>query len=285
MPSAKYKRLLEVLREYRSGPTPAAVGNDGLMDAGILAAIITLHESPSSIAAARVCIDSIRNTKSKIHPWIYPAVTPKTLPWALESFGLNYEHWVWPTKPGGIKNDFKSGLEMHAYGAKDQYKVIACMLSHMMMWRYCVMFNQPAIMLEHDAIFTRQFNIRHLYEKPINLDGKIIALNNPIGATRKSQLYYDKIVNSVSPRIAENNRLQIVQVPEIDKISIPQGLPGNSAYIITPNAAMKLLELIGEYGMMPNDALMCRQLMGQDALRITYPFFTELQGVRSTTQG
>ena len=70
-------------------------------------------------------------------------------------------------------------------------------------------------------------------------------------------------------------------VPRIDEFNIPQGLAGNSAYVIKPAGAKLMLELSQEYGMWPNDALMCYQLVPK--LGVTRNFYTRIQGLRSTT--
>ena len=91
-------------------------------------------------------------------------------------------------------------------------------------------------------------------------------------ATRKSKLYHDKILEGT----------QFFQpVPNIDAFNVPQGLAGNSAYVMKPEGAKKMLELADEHGMLPNDALMCKQLI--PTLGVTRNFYTRVQGLRSTT--
>ena len=65
---------------------------------------------------------------------------------------------------------------------------------------------------------------------------------------------------------------------------IPQGIAGNSAYVISPNMAIRLLKKVDEVGLWPNDALMCKQFF-PNQLKQIYPFVTELQGIQSTTTG
>ena len=69
--------------------------------------------------------------------------------------------------------------------------------------------------------------------------------------------------------------------PWIDSQSVPQGLAGNSAYIIKPEGAKQMLELVDRYGLWPNDAIMCRQLF--PLLGVTKTHYTWIQGLRSTT--
>ena len=73
----------------------------------------------------------------------------------------------------------------------------------------------------------------------------------------------------------------IVKAPRIDEIYVPQGLAGNSAYFMKPSGAKKMIDLTAEYGMWPNDALMCRQLV--PTLGQTKTYYTYVQGTESTT--
>ena len=91
-------------------------------------------------------------------------------------------------------------------------------------------------------------------------------------ATRKSKLYHDKILESPS---------FFQPVPTIDEFNVPQGLAGNSAYVMKPRGAQKMLDLAKEHGMWPNDALMCKQLIPE--IGVTRNFYTRIQGLRSTT--
>ena len=100
----------------------------------------------------------------------------------------------------------------------------------------------------------------------------IYGINNPIGATRKAREFKELV--------SKSNK-EVTYVPWIDDMSVPQGLAGNSAYIITPEGAKKMLQLVDEFGLWPNDAIMCRQLVPQ--LGVTTKFYTTVQGTPSTT--
>ena len=63
---------------------------------------------------------------------------------------------------------------------------------------------------------------------------------------------------------------------------MPQGLAGNSAYIIKPYFAEKLLNKLEQKGGWPNDAIMCKQFF-KGELKVVYPYYTTIQGVQSTT--
>ena len=99
-----------------------------------------------------------------------------------------------------------------------------------------------------------------------------MGINNPLGATRKARDYYNTIVND--PKWLQ-------PVPSIDSHDVPQGLAGNSAYILKPIGAQKMLDIVKQYGLWPNDAIMCKQLLPR--LGVTKKFYTTIQGLQSTT--
>ena len=61
----------------------------------------------------------------------------------------------------------------------------------------------------------------------------------------------------------------------------PDGLAGNSAYVIHPEAAYEMMSLFRVYGVWPNDATMCIQLYPE--LYELYPFVTRVESKQSTT--
>lgn len=61
----------------------------------------------------------------------------------------------------------------------------------------------------------------------------------------------------------------------------PDGLAGNSAYLLQPTAAVDLIQKVDEVGAWPNDALMCRQFFPW--LEERYPFITKVSTNQSTT--
>ena len=79
----------------------------------------------------------------------------------------------------------------------------------------------------------------------------------------------------------QSDMREIQPVPRIDKKEIAQGLAGNSAYIITPKAAGKVIQDVDTYGAWPNDAILCYQI--NPYLRVTKTYYTAVQGLRSTT--
>ena len=178
--------------------------------------------------------------------------------------GLN---WNYPWE--GKVSDLKSGLIKSAYTTADPRKRISCFVSHWYLWQKCVKLDEMILILEHDSRFIKKLPADSTFARA---DFDIIGINDPSMATRKSKLYHDMILE----------RVDFFQpVPRIDEFNIPQGFAGNSAYVIKPAGAKLMLELSQEYGMWPNDALMCYQLVPK--LGVTRNFYTRIQGLRSTT--
>ena len=192
----------------------------------------------------------------------FEAITPPYVEQTIKSHSLRWNYpWV------GQEIDIATGLTKSAYQTKDPKARIACSLSHYLLWRTCVHLNEPVLVLEHDAVFTKAIDFD---VNDGNMD--IVGINNPLGATRKSREFFNAI---------EENPKWIQPAPSIDAHNIPQGLAGNSAYILKPTGAKKMLDLVKAYGLWPNDALMCRQLIPR--LGVTKKFYTRIQNLQSTT--
>lgn len=227
--------------------------------------IIVLAESGTSIEAAQRCRLS---TNMELIPW--DATTANNAEYDLKKAGLE---WTYPWQ--GVTNDLRSGLQLSAYETANPRARIGCFMSHYGLWNHCVSINEPIMILEHDAIFVQALDdksIRQILESSYG----IIGINDPRGATRKSGDYHNLVQDYNTDEL-------VVPVPKIDAINIPQGLAGNSAYIIKPNAAKKLIDLSQVLGAWPNDALMCYQNFTGRVLGQTKKYFTQVQGIRSTT--
>lgn len=174
--------------------------------------------------------------------------------------------WNYPDK--GSVLDPWSELRKTAYGGKDPLRRVACSLSHFLLWEKCVESNEPILVLEHDAIFVRKPDIDSLVESQYG----VIGINSPTNATFSANRF-DEMV--------QQGKENIQPVPMIASKEVPQGLAGNSAYIIKPFAAKHLIELCYKYGLWPNDAIMCQQLC--EFLGVTKTYYTRVQGLRSTT--
>ena len=239
--------------------------------------IADLNDHVSTVACRNV-LQSIKVTKSKLIPVVLQATTPETLDEDLKAFGLTKNDWTYPKRAHEKKIDIKTGLHVTGYAAQDLDKVISCTVSHMRAWYYSIMANAPICVFEHDAYLTRKLDYHPNFKKI-----GIVGLNDPRGATRKSGVYFDKVIHSPF-REEGGGGLTYTPVPWVDDSQDqPQGLAGNSAYIISPQAAKKFLDKINDIGLWPNDALMCKQFFPY--MKQAYPFYTKLQGVQSTTQG
>jgi len=223
------------------------------------------------IDAAYRCIDSIENTGSTIDPEIFEATTPESMASDIGILSSYNTRWNWPESHFEDGLDMKTGLYKFQYAAQNQEKVKACSISHARLWKKCVDMDEPIVILESDALFTRKFDYADVQDK---LWGAL-GLNDPRGATRKSMIFYKACIANESPGV--------YNVPKVDEQQVPQGLAGNSAYIIRPSAAKDLLNGLNEYGLWPNDAYMCKQLWPW--LKVTQPFYTKVQGLPSSTKG
>lgn len=268
----------------------------------IKAFIITMLNDNTSVVATRHLLNSIQTTDSRVQPFIIPATVPSTIHHDIDqNFNEKYTtklrnlngdlRWNWPIDGSQDGMDFSTGLYKKAYAAADWKKVAACTISHMRLWQHCVDINEPILILEHDAIFINQFRYKYIAlcgvqrrGQWLSIDreavsgewtGGICGINSPIGATRKARTFDSK---------AHLNPAGLQTVPYVDDkddLPLPSGLAGNSAYIIKPWAAQKLLDKVAEVGLWPNDALMCRQFFPW--IQIYTPYFTRVQQTMSTT--
>lgn len=193
----------------------------------------------------------------------FDAVTPETVDVLIKDLGIE---WTWPHS--GSEKDQKTGITKMGYGGRDPKRRRACGMSHYMLWKKSAEENEPLLVFEHDAIFNTKLNCQHL----IDSSYEIIGLNDPHGATRLPHKYHE---------IVQKSAEEILPAPKIDKDHIAQGIAGNSAYMIKPAAAQKLLDLVREHGMWNNDAIMCQQLM-PGMLGQTKTYYTKVQGLPST---
>ena len=194
----------------------------------------------------------------------FEAIVPDQVDDMMEQYGLRWNYpWV------GRQVDFASGLTKQAYKTRNPKSRIACALSHYLLWRLASKEKSPTLILEHDAKFIMKMDF-----DPSSSNMFIVGLNNPLGATRKSRDFYNAIVQN-------EDRVQPCPWVESNRQEVPQGLAGNSAYTMKPPGAQHMLRLVKDYGLWPNDALMCRQLVPR--LGVTKKFYTAVQGLGSTT--
>ena len=220
--------------------------------------VITLPTVESKAAADRCKLSATFNIKT------FDATTPDTL---VDLPGK----WTYPWTTADERTE--RGIYLSAYQTVVREKRIACFMSHYRLWKLCTEIQEPVMILEHDAEFVREFDHNKIQPQ---FTGEILGLNDPRRATRKSGIFHNALKKQY------RNKEIIVETPWIDNKKVPQGLAGNSAYIIKPTGARKLIDLVKELGMWPNDAIMCKQLM-PNSLQSVYPYYTKVQGIKSTT--
>lgn len=225
---------------------------------------IVLSNSETSEVGYRNLLKSSSDVDNRFFIERFDAVTADTVDNIMSELEIE---WKWPHT--GSEFDQKTGIKKVGYGGKDPKRRRACGMSHYLLWKQCAETNEAMLIFEHDAIF-----IARLYTDPIvNSDYSVIGLNDPHNATRLPHKYH---------KVVQDSTEEILPVPKIDKEEIAQGIAGNSAYMIKPDGAQKLLELVKEHGMWNNDAIMCRQLM-PGMIGVTKTYYTKVQQLPSTT--
>ena len=224
--------------------------------------IIGDKNNQTSVKAMNGFANTMSHFKTSWTIELVQQTSPETLEKDLHPFpGLK---WNFPINEEARLD--KSGMVLQGYRTNDVKKVFACLISDARLWIRCIKLNEPIIVFEHDAKLIRPFDPNFEWE------GGVLGLNDPRGATFNSPQYHVHIA-SKGPGVH--------RAPYVTDVSRPQGLAGNSAYIIKPFAAKQLLEKLKETGGWPNDALMCNQHF--DWIKVLYPYATGLQRVRSTT--
>jgi GR25 family glycosyltransferase involved in LPS biosynthesis len=225
-------------------------------------AIAIKDNKTSELGYSRLVESSIKVDNKFDITW-FDATTPNTCKETMLSTGLR---WNYPWE--GEVADFASGLTKKAYPTKNKEARISCALSHYRLWQQCIKLDEPILILEHDAYFVNKIDFN-----PAVVNFTVLGINNPLGATRRAKVYYDAILSSINP-------YQLVPYVDEDR-KVPQGLAGNSAYILKPKGAAHLIATAKEFGLWPNDALMCAQLI--TGLGVSRKFYTNIQGLESTT--
>ena len=230
--------------------------------------VITMTDNEVSMKAFGKLQDSSYRVGNDFRPEIFEATIAKNAEDHLSKLLLE---WNYPWE--GVVTDLKTGLKKSAYPTQNRLNRIACAISHYRLWAVCVKTDKPMLIMEHDAIFIQRLRYNNLLEDKYY---NIIGINNPIGNTRKSHEFHKILQQSV-----DRENTGIVPVPTIDNFDIPQGLAGNSAYIIKPKGARMCIKAASEHGLWPNDALMCKQLIPH--MGVTKAYYTNTQRVVSTT--
>lgn len=228
--------------------------------------IITLKNNEYSIISSNKCINS--GKKFNLNIETFPGVDKNESENLMKDYNLE---WSWAENNTKKTYCAKTGLLMFPYKTNDLRAIKGCSMSHFLLWNKCVKLNEPICILEHDSIFLREI------PEDIEFYG-ICQINDPAGATRKGSWWSKYIKQRGS--IGVHDKTWITNENERH---IPDGLAGNSAYLIKPWAARLLIDKMYEIGVWPNDALMCQQLF--PFLQEYYPFITKVDQEKSTTRG
>jgi GR25 family glycosyltransferase involved in LPS biosynthesis len=219
--------------------------------------VITLEDHAYSEAKSRRCIESAWKFGQVVERFTaVPAIRSEAV---MRGFGLR---WTWAN---GNKSDAvcpTTKLKQHPYG--NLAAKIGCSMSHYLLWRHCMDLDEQILILEHDAVF-----IAPLPEVAFS---RICQINDPRGATPRGDWWSDHMA-ARGPGV-----WPVTHIFPDDK---PDGLAGNSAYLVKPRAAEQLVTAFHQIGVWPNDATMCRQLFPD--LQELYPFVTKVEQEQSTT--
>lgn len=219
--------------------------------------MITLEGHEYSQAKAARCIETAAAIGG-LEVERFAAIDSEHGPEMMAGNGLQ---WTWANGNTSPAVCPRTGLTQHPYGKLSAK--IGCSMSHLLLWSKCVELNEPILILEHDAVFVRAF-------PEFEFDG-ICQINDPAGATPHGKWWSD------SMRARGPGVFRKTKVFEDEK---PDGLAGNSAYVVKPHAAQLLMDAFREFGVWPNDATMCRQLF---FLQELFPFVTKVDQELSTT--
>ena len=228
----------------------------------MIAYSIVIKDNETSETGFNNLVESSKKVGNDFEIEKFKAVTPPDVKEVLQAHKLQ---WNYPWE--GTVTDFSSGLTKRAYETRSPKARVACALSHYRLWNLCANTNKSILILEHDAVFTTALDF-NMNDSKFN----ILGINNPLGCTFKSRDYCHTILKNDSKEQS---------VPRLAPANVPQGLAGNSAYIIKPAGANKLISLVKEFGLWPNDAIMCYQLVPK--LGVTRKFYTGIQTLKSTT--
>jgi GR25 family glycosyltransferase involved in LPS biosynthesis len=223
----------------------------------VKAFVITLRGHEYSERKAERCIQTARDIGG-IEVERFDAIDWRQAEAEMERQGLR---WTWAKLNTADDVCKFTGLKQRPYG--NLLPKMGCALSHLVLWQRCVQDQEPFMILEHDAVFERRFD-------PFAF-GAICQINDPDGATPRGR-WWSEQMRERGPGVYAKTHI----FPD----DVPDGLAGNSAYVIKPHAAQAAVNKVTEIGLWPNDALLCRQFFDLQEL---YPFVTHVEQEVSTS--
>ena len=136
------------------------------------------------------------------------------------------------------ENILKKGSQNYTNGA------IGCALSHLALWDKCILLNKPIIIMEDDAIVSKDFNkhINNLMNNLVPKNWDIIQLNYNMDSvlSYNNTIYETTTCMFNKTKVNEKNISDFVHSKINTTIAKLQYCFGTSAYIINPNGAKKL---------------------------------------------
>ena len=226
--------------------------------------VITLRGNKYSEDKATECIASANRFGIQVERFY--GVDKEHAKENMEREGLK---WTWAKNNTARDVCIISGLEQFPYTAADLRAKIGCSMSHYWLWKKCVELDEPILILEHDAVF------RSAMPSDPEFKG-LCQINDPAGATRKGSWWSQHMKKRGGYGAFDKTWV----TSKIER-HIPDGLAGNSAYMIKPYAAQEVIDKYHELGVWPNDATICKQLFPY--LEEYFPFITVVNQTQSTT--
>ena len=245
----------------------------------IIPVVIRIIGHSESEKAAKRCVESFDHHAGKNPSFgpieLFDAVTPNEINKLMAVHSL---HWNYPW----IKKEYceKTDVFKVPYKTTNIDAKIACALSHYLLWHRSYQNNETLLILEHDAEFIHSIpeNIGEIIDQS---SFSFIGVNDPRGATRKSNVFHQSIIKESS----FGDQMKIIKCPwvEPDDRENIQGLAGGSAYIVKPEGAVELLDNIDELGLWHNDCILSHQVL-PGSLGVSSLYLTRVQkGIKSTT--
>jgi GR25 family glycosyltransferase involved in LPS biosynthesis len=224
--------------------------------------VITLQDHDYSQRKADRCIQSALDV-GKINVEKFYGVDKAISRSVMKNVDLE---WTWANNNKNPSVCPITGLKQLPYYGANLDAKIGCSMSHYLLWKRCVSINEPILILEHDAVFIREF-------PEFDFEG-ICQINDPKGGGKNGRRLSEKMIK-------QNREGVHPKTPNTNDPLVPDGLAGNSAYVIKPFAAQELVDKFHELGVWPNDATMCIQLFPY--LEEYYPFITKVEQDISTS--
>ncbi len=221
--------------------------------------VITLFGHPYSESVSKRCIQTARDVGG-IEVERFKAIDKSMAETVMKQNGLR---WTWANDNTDETVCPITLLSQRPYYGANLQAKIGCAMSHYLLWQTCVELGEAILILEHDAVFIREL-------PAFEWDG-ICQINDPRGSTKRGAWWSDRMASRGPGVFTKTHVLHD---------SVPDGLAGNSAYVIKPDAAERMVSLCQRIGVWPNDALMCRQLIDLQEL---YPFVTHTEQSVSTS--